>query len=214
MNCPSCARQLELGELFCPYCGCPTGAEVDCFTAFGLPKALRIDQANLEQQYHELSRRLHPDRFATRPAAVRDASLKATALLTRSYRTLRDPLARAIYWLSLHGVKLDENNRRVPSELAEMVFEVQEELAELRSARPGSSDWSALAARMRERRVQIGELERAAREELERNFARSDSAGGDAAELATELKETLARIAYLRTLARDVERELEGVKAA
>ena len=52
--------------------------------------------------------------------------MRATALLTRAYRTLRDPLSRGLYWLELHGEKLAENNQRVPPELAELVFEVQE----------------------------------------------------------------------------------------
>ena len=84
-------------------------------------------------------------------AAVRDASLRATALLTRSYRTLRDPVARGLYWLELNGEKLAENNKRVPPDLAELVFEVQEQLAEMQLTRPGGgdgrADWSRRAAR-------------------------------------------------------------------
>ena len=66
---------------------------------------------------------------------MRDASLRGTALLTRSYRTLRDPVTRGLYWLELNGRSSLENNNRVPPELAELVFEAQEQLAELRAAR-------------------------------------------------------------------------------
>ena len=55
-------------------------------------------------------------------------------LLTRSYRTLRDPVARGLYWLEQNGEKLAENNKRVPPEVAELVFEVQEQLAEMQLA--------------------------------------------------------------------------------
>ena len=54
--------------------------------------------------------------------------------MTRSYRTLRDPISRGLYWLELNGEKLAENNKNVPPELAETVFEVQEQLSDLRDA--------------------------------------------------------------------------------
>ncbi len=90
--------------------------------------------AALERIYHDLSRKIHPDRFASHDARIRDASLRATAMLTRSYRTLRDPTQRGLYWLELIGERLSENNKRVPAELAELVFEVQEQLASMQDA--------------------------------------------------------------------------------
>src|SRR5713101_5354187 len=130
-RCPSCAREQE-ARLICPECGVPLVVVLDCFAALEIPRKLQIDTDRLESTYHELGRRTHPDRFAASPVAVRDASLTSTALLTRSYRTLRDRVSRGLYWLELNGEKLSENNQQVPPELAEMVFEVQEELAALR----------------------------------------------------------------------------------
>src|ERR1700752_3473609 len=131
LQCPSCARQSE-PRLTCPECGAPLGAELDLFAALGVARKLALDPHELERIYHEAGRRIHPDRFATGTPAVRQASLKSTALLTRSYRTLRDPVSRGRYWLELIGEKLAENNKRVPSELAGMVFEGQGPLGELR----------------------------------------------------------------------------------
>src|SRR5208337_1943682 len=133
IECPSCGRR-QASLLICADCGSPIAAPLDCFAALGIPRKLTIDLGALERRYHELSRKLHPDRFASSAAPVRDASLHATATLTRSYRTLRDPVARGLYWLELNGEKLAENNKRVPPELAELVFEVQEQLAEMRDA--------------------------------------------------------------------------------
>ncbi len=95
-------------------------AQLDCFAALGMPRKLAIDLGALERRYHEMSRKIHPDRFASSAVQVRDASIRATATLTRSYRTIRDPVARGLYWLELLGEKLGENNKRVPPELAEM----------------------------------------------------------------------------------------------
>ena len=89
----------------------------------------------LQRRYYELHRQLHPDRYQTGPQGARSASLRNTAAVNRAYRTLRDPVERGEYWLTLHGETLGANNNRVPPELAALVFEVQEKLEELRAAR-------------------------------------------------------------------------------
>jgi molecular chaperone HscB len=197
--------------LTCPDCGAPLGAEVDLFAALGLPRKLVLDPGELESLYHEAGRRIHPDRFASAPPAVRQASLKSAALLTRAYRTVRDPVSRGRYWLELNGEKIAENNKGVPAELAELVFEVQEKLGELRGARNGSA--GALDAAVRARRAELEGLVARTQEELERNFVRWDEGAGERQKLVNELKSVLSTIAYLRTLTRDVDRALEGATA-
>lgn len=229
IECPSCRRRHE-PQLICPECGAPLGAEVDCFKALGVARKLAIDLPALERAYHNLSRKIHPDRFASSPVPVRTASLTSTALLTRSYRTLRDPIARGLYWLELNGEKLAENNKQVPIELAELVFEVQEQLAELRAAakRGGAN---GIAREVGSRRGELQASMDAAGGELARNFDRWDTERPDDHDdrkarddrdvpdgpakrsLTLELKQTLSKIAYLRTLIRDVDRELESLQA-
>ena len=210
VQCPSCARPSE-PRLTCLECGSPLGAELDCFAALDLPRTLALDPRELERIYHEAGRRIHPDRFATGTPAVRQASLKSTALLTRSYRTLRDPVSRGRYWLELMGEKLAENNKGVAPELAELVFDVQEQLGELRETQNGSAN--VLAAAVKERRGELEELVARTQEELERNFARWDGRAGERQELVSGLKSALSKIAYLRTLTRDIDRALESVTA-
>jgi len=209
IECPSCGRR-QGPRLICENCGGPLGAEVDGFAALALARKLVIDPSALERVYHDLSRQIHPDRFAQSSARVRDASLRSTALLTRSYRTLRDPVARGLYWLELQGAKLADHNKTVPADLAELVFDVQDELSELREA---GSDLSRLRERTCARRIELEAAINALQGDLARNFERWD-AGGDAKQLIAELKAVLSKIAYLRTLTRDVDRELENLKAA
>jgi len=212
IECPSCGRR-QASLLICADCGSPIAAPLDCFAALGIPRKLTIDLGALERRYHELSRKLHPDRFASSAAPVRDASLHATATLTRSYRTLRDPVARGLYWLELNGEKLAENNKRVPPELAELVFEVQEQLAEMRDAPADSDAARGLAAQVAQRRGQLQATMDASLAELERNFVTWDRRP-DEKMLTFELKAILSSIAYLGTLIRDVDRALENSKAA
>jgi molecular chaperone HscB len=211
IECLSCGRTQE-PSLTCADCGSPLAAPIDCFAALDLPRKLTIDLDALERRYHELSRKIHPDRFASKGPKVRDASLRATATLTRSYRTLRDPVARGLYWLELNGEKLADNNKRVPVELAELVFEVQEQLAEMQLS-PDPEEALERATEIAARRVELQFKMDEALAELDRNFAKWDESA-DKKILTSELKTTLSNIAYLRTLIRDVDRALENSKAA
>lgn len=210
IECLSCGRRQE-PSLTCADCGSPLAAPLDCFAALGIPRKLTIDLGELERRYHELSRKIHPDRFASKGPKVRDASFRATATLTRSYRTLRDPVARGLYWLELRGEKLADNNKRVPPELAELVFDVQEQLAEMQLADPEEAHERATQIAARRIELQFKMDENLA--ELERHFAKWDQPV-DEKMLTLELKTILSNIAYLRTLIRDVDRALENSKAA
>jgi molecular chaperone HscB len=213
LQCPSCARHQE-PRLICSQCGVPLTADLDLFAALGLPRLLQIDIAELEGAYHDLGRRIHPDRFASASPELRDASLRATALVTRAYRTLRDPVSRGLYWLELHGHKLAENNKQVPPDLAELVFEVQEQLSELRSAREeGGSGMREGMSELSAKRASLQGLMDELYAELVENFAEFDKGGGPYPDqLFAELKTILSKIAYLKTLLRDMDRELDGEK--
>ena len=218
IKCQSCACE-QTPQLLCSKCGAPLGAGLDLFATLGLPRKLTIDSARLEQIYHDLGRRIHPDRFADRPVTLRDASLRGTALLTRAYRALRDPVSRGLYWLELNGHKLADNNKNVPADLAEMVFEVQDQLADLRDARDGAEgEMERLRGGVDERRTELNRTIEGAQRELAKNFERWDAL--DDCEVASrnalvkELKTVLSKIAYLRTLIRDIGRELDSAQAA
>jgi molecular chaperone HscB len=180
-----------------------------------LPRLLEIDTAALESAYHEFGRRIHPDRFASARPQIQDASLQATALLTRAYRTLRDPISRGRYWLELHGRKLGENNKEVPPELAELVFDVQEKLSDSRPARgENEAEFRQGLLELKSERASLQSLLDELYAELAENFAAFDGCGGPGPDhLFAELRLILSKLAYLKTLARDVDRALEDVAA-
>ena len=62
--------------------------------------------AALEHEFHRLSRKVHPDRFARADENERQWSLADTALLNDAYRTLKDPLRRTEYLLKLEGAEI------------------------------------------------------------------------------------------------------------
>ena len=74
------------------------------FELLGLPSRYRIDDAALDRAYRELQSAVHPDRYAAAADTEKRLALQASARANEAYRTLRDPVARAEYLLSLRGV--------------------------------------------------------------------------------------------------------------
>jgi molecular chaperone HscB len=210
VTCWQCSAEHAPG-LFCPACDAiqPLPDQADHFQVLGLPRHLVVDSPALQRRYYELHRRLHPDMHQTGPQAARQASLRNTAAVNLAYRTLRDPVDRGEYWLALLGEGLSTNNNRVPPDLAELVFEVQEQLEELRQAR-GSENAAALRCKLCEIHGELAERRKALLQQLQDNYARWDAGTADTGGLIRELKELLSALAYLGTLIRDVDKELEN----
>jgi molecular chaperone HscB len=106
----------------------------DYFELLGIPRSLHLSQELLQQRYYELSRQYHPDRFMRSPEAERQKALDLSSTLNDAYRTLKDPLKRAMYVLSREGFDVGEQRSKdVPPELLEEVFELNMALEEMRS---------------------------------------------------------------------------------
>jgi len=149
--CWSCSVAHNESSLFCPHCSkIQPPFSGDYFSVFGLEPRLNIDPAALEQDFHRLSRRLHPDRFARASENEKQWSLADTGLLNDAYRTLRDPLRRTEYLLGLKvaGIgasaaalsgaapaQYQEETPRVPDDLLEEIFDLNMKFEELRMAK-------------------------------------------------------------------------------
>jgi molecular chaperone HscB len=72
------------------------------FALFGLPMRYRVNGSLLADRYRALQGTLHPDRFAAAGEREKRLSLQASAHVNQAYQTLRDPLERARYLVSLH----------------------------------------------------------------------------------------------------------------
>ena len=120
--------------------------EAIIFLSLRLVPQLDLDLGMLEHQFHKLSRKLHPDRFARAQENEKQWSLADTALLNDAYRTLKDPIRRTEYLLKLHGAEIGEEHAgkgrknqndvsRVPADLLEEAFDLNMQLEEMRMAR-------------------------------------------------------------------------------
>jgi len=147
MICWSCEKNAGDGML-CAGCGAvqPPDRTADHFRVFGLPHRFDLDIADLERRYKEMTKILHPDRFARADDRARRASLERSVQLNLAWRTLSQPVARAEYLLSLEGIEVGESAGRgrsgevgnratqpVDTALLIEVMDLREALAEARS---------------------------------------------------------------------------------
>ncbi|MCA0301582.1 MAG: Fe-S protein assembly co-chaperone HscB [Proteobacteria bacterium] len=108
---------------------------MDHFARLGLPAALDLDPAALDRAYFALQRQWHPDRFVSRPPAERAKASSEAAALNDAYRTLKDPLGRALYLAALNGVELPGDGKTIDDpELLMEAMEAREELHEATTA--------------------------------------------------------------------------------
>src|SRR5246127_987095 len=128
---------------------------MDYFEVFGLPRVLGIDTAALEKTFHELSRKYHPDYFTTASAAEKTQAVRMAALLNDAYRTLRHPIRRVEYLLSLYGLKGDGS--KVPQTLLMEVFEINEHMEEVKAGRASVEEVDSLRAQIKEKRQRFDE---------------------------------------------------------
>ncbi len=200
------------------------------FAIFSLPPHLVVDTPALEKSFYALSRRLHPDRFASRPAAEQEEALAASSRLNDAYRTLRDPIARTEYLLKLEGIELEEQSSAataqaraagttkkqvVPEDLLEEAFELNMQLEEMRAAKKMGEDDPQLRKDLTAAKVDFDAKLAATDADLATLHTQWDVAA-DAKDPAAKLAARDAMVAllnrrsYLRNLVRDVNGALDS----
>ena len=109
---------------------------MDPFAVLGIERRYDIDLGAVEKRHRELSRALHPDRYADAGAAERRLTLAKAIEVNEAWRTVRDPIARAEALFSLAGIAVGERNEPKPSPAFLMeTMERREVLAEAKAKR-------------------------------------------------------------------------------
>lgn len=83
------------------------------FQLFNLPESCDIDQDLLNDEYRKQQSDAHPDRFANAEEREKLRAVQFSSYLNEAYETLKSPLRRAAYLLSLHDIdveRVDQND--------------------------------------------------------------------------------------------------------
>ncbi|MGB6431847.1 MAG: Fe-S protein assembly co-chaperone HscB [Candidatus Acidiferrales bacterium] len=219
INCWSCGQLAASGH-FCAACGKiqPLARDTDYFAFFGLPQKLALDPADLEQRFHALSWKLHPDNFVRATEAERELSLERSSQLNDAYRTLQDAFSRLEYLLAKEGMRREgQNKQQAPPELLEEVFDLNESLDEMRMARTaggGAAERASLHKKLLLAANNFTSKRDGINAELLRlsgEWDRAADAGADATTrraILERLNAALNRRSYIGNLVLSVQREL------
>jgi len=83
------------------------------FKLLGLPVSFDINKELLNSNYHDIQKAVHPDNFANASDLERRLSVQKAAQINDALETLKNPLRRSIYLLSLYGIELTENDTSI-----------------------------------------------------------------------------------------------------
>ncbi|MBA3914953.1 MAG: Fe-S protein assembly co-chaperone HscB [Acidobacteriales bacterium] len=216
---------------FCDACGkVQPPRPSDYFAFFGLSRKLNLDTSQLEREFYNLSRKLHPDVYARMDAQEQSWSLEQSSRLNDAYRTLRDPVKRTEYMLRLEGVELEEQSKSateaarqtgqvkeqvVPAELLEEVFELNMQLEELKAQHKLGEDDPALLEEIGKQKMSFQDMLERCTGELQKLWDEWDAAAanGDGVkreQVRDEMVSLLNRRNYIRNLVRDIGDVLQG----
>ncbi|MCK6446548.1 MAG: hypothetical protein L6Q99_09170 [Planctomycetes bacterium] len=159
-TCPKCRAETAT-PLCCSACGALVAPEraPTPFEVFGLEPGLTVDGAALKRRLIELSRRMHPDFFATGGDELRELAERNTAELNRAYEVLANELERADWLVRALGGPDERTERALPQAFLMEVLEWNESLEEARrspaspTARRALESLAAALAKERERQV-------------------------------------------------------------
>ncbi|OIN14420.1 co-chaperone HscB [Oceanisphaera psychrotolerans] len=102
------------------------------FELFGLPVEFGLDSQTLADTYRQLQMQFHPDKFASRPERERLQAVQRAAQINDAFTTLKHPLNRAEYLLSLQGIDIRAEQQTLKDPLFLMQqMEWREQLEEI-----------------------------------------------------------------------------------
>jgi len=81
------------------------------FQLFNLSESCELDLNALAGAYRELQSEVHPDRFANADEPEKLLAVQASSYINEAYVTLKSPLKRAAYLLTLHQQDIEQVNQ-------------------------------------------------------------------------------------------------------
>jgi molecular chaperone HscB len=204
VTCWSCKADVAEGTVFCPSCRKiqPVGRNEDHFSLLGIAREFTLDHADLERRFRDLSRQLHPDRFARAEPRERRLSLERATRLNDAFRALRDWRLRAASLLRLAGTDVFQEGRTFADpDFLEEQLEWREELA-LATSDGDADRLGRIAADARERLRRI-------EDEVSRHFADERWFS----DLPVDIARRLSRARYYDNIVADAERASAAARA-
>lgn len=208
IQCPHCAEEVRAVE-FCPRCGriLPVPESESYFEVLGYDRESPvINLADLEKRFFELSKKFHPDRFASKSALESQISHDRSSAINNAYRALKDPITRAKYFVEKELGSIEEKSASVPPDMADLFFEIQDVLDTIRESdgHPAENAVKEVQRAEAELIQKVSDLEK----RLESMFSGYD-ASPDRKKIE-EIKQILSERSYIKSFLRQVDSVMKG----
>ncbi len=124
------------------------------FQLFDLSESFDLDVDILTAKYRELQIEMHPDKFAAAEEQEKLRAVQMTSYLNEAYTTLKAPLKRAAYLLSLHGLDVESVSQNdLGMDLLMEQMQLRESLEELPKNDSALAELERLKKDVKERMV-------------------------------------------------------------
>ena len=208
-RCPHCETEVTAAAEFCTSCSkiLPVSREESYFEVLGYDRELlQIDPADLEKRFFQLSKKFHPDRFASKSAFEIQLSHDRSSAVNNAYRTLKNPVTRAKYMVERKLGSIEEKSATVPPDMADFFFEVHDSLDEIRESNGNPPEH--LVREVQQAEKQLADKVRRLEQDLETRFTEYDSVGD--VKILEQIKQILAERSYIKSFLRQVDSVLKG----
>ena len=112
-ECWSCGAERGSAK-FCNVCQViqPVSAKVDFFEALELKQSMRLSRGEIDKAFREISKLVHPDRFAKDETPQRKLALQHSERVNQAYKVIKNDQTRAEHLLELRGVEVAAQTER------------------------------------------------------------------------------------------------------
>ncbi len=98
------------------------------FEFYGLPESFEIDQAQLKKKFYELSKKYHPDFYASESVEKQDEVLELSTLNNKAYQVLSSADKRVDYILREHNLLAEGDKYPLAPDFLMEMMEINEQL--------------------------------------------------------------------------------------
>ncbi|MDB4997464.1 MAG: hscB [Myxococcaceae bacterium] len=101
---------------------------MDPFAVLGIERQYAIDLKDVEKRHRDLSRTLHPDKYAGSGAHERNSALSNAVEVNEAWRIVRDPVKRGEALFRLAGITVGDAEPKAAQSLLMEMMELRETL--------------------------------------------------------------------------------------
>src|ERR1700761_768299 len=104
---------------------------INFFEFYDIPESFEPDLVKLKKQFYDLSKKYHPDFYATESDERQQEILELSTINNKAYQTLSNPNKRLAYILTQHNLLNEGAKPQLPGDFLMEMMDINERLMEV-----------------------------------------------------------------------------------